>query len=219
MASIKCIFQEKVIIYFEQSFHCFHPEKVIAFQKLREGRVKRSKCPHFFAGFKREAMRGSYFDFTLLKGMSVVGLASFLVAQRGRKSLKTFSMELQVSPAFYHRLETGKSAMPLRTLMRLLALKQEPFLPFLFRHKDTIRYRKHKSLSVSLDLRPNKELQFLAQNMTFYDHSIRLSTADNKKVVQHAQKHFDLNLNDTLIKNGAINDFFKTFCCFVSKKD
>ena len=203
---------------FKTKFHCFHPEKVIAFQTLREGRAKRPKRPRFFAGFKKETMINNYFDFTLLKGMYVVGLTSFLVEQRGRRTIKAFSKELQLSPGFYHRLETGKSAMALRVLMRLLKLKQEPFLPFLFRHKNTIRYRKHKSLPVFLDLQPNKELLFLAQNMTFYDHSIRLSTVHNEHLVRHAQKHFDINLNDTLIKNGAINEFFTTFCWFIYNK-
>ncbi|MBD3190369.1 MAG: hypothetical protein GF308_06980 [Candidatus Heimdallarchaeota archaeon] len=210
-------------IYIPRKFHakyksfakCFHPVKRREFQAITKGRSIEAR---YFSGFNYKALINGFFNFRLLKGLSVIGLAPYVKQIRRKRSKKTFAKLLRVTATSIRELETGRYGLNLQLLERMLKLEKQSLMPFLAGYQEPLKFRMRSSQPVRLDFRPNKSLKKIFSSLIFFENRIRLPSDDEELKIA-VERHFGVQIKKAMIINKVIRDFVTAFCNFSRKKE
>ncbi len=208
-------------VYISRKFHdiyksqllCLHPEEKLQFNKLQKGISKNYgvRIRKKFVDFDKDKMINGFFDFRFLTQVHIIGLGDFLRIERETKTLKSFSKELGVSDSFLSMLENERSAIPIELLLKILQRKNKQLMHFLLLNKQHILYRKGSSKPIKLNLKPNKELLYLATKMTFHKASISLPLK-KQDLQDKITDRFGVIIKKNRIDNKLLLYYFTTFC-------
>jgi transcriptional regulator with XRE-family HTH domain len=189
---------------------CMHPEKQKEFQQLS---VSYLNQPKSFVKIKEENLFNGYFNFKLLKGLYVLGLAKQFLLLRNGKSLSYLAKELGTNHQTLSNIEKEIRGISISLLEKLLSLKNIKLMPFLSQHNDIVSYYKANSKTLKLPVKPDTRFINTASNLSYYKNKIVLKN-DIEHTRNNLQEIFDLKVYDNYITDKVIMNFYKTFCVF-----
>ncbi|MGC9778135.1 MAG: hypothetical protein HZR80_02720 [Candidatus Heimdallarchaeota archaeon] len=206
------------VIYIPSKFHsilkkiifCFHPEKKKEFNMLEKANPRIGR---YFAGFNQSKLTESYFDFTLLRKVAVLGLSSYILTLRDDLRRNAFAKKTGIHPGTLKGIEEGIHGITLADLKKVLTFKGYSLMPFLEQKSDKLRYYKKNSYPVKMDVKPNPHLSLLSRQMIFYKNLIRIINTQPEFVTK-IEEHFDIKISNNTIRNKTISEFYSNFALF-----
>ena len=185
---------------------CLHPEKLDEFLQLSTSYTNQPKS---FVKIKNENLIDGFFNFRLLKGVYILGLAKEIRSMRGSQSLRSFANKLEVYHHTIMEIEKKNQGIELHLLDKLLTFNDYSLMPFLESYSKSIRYKMKNTNTIKLPIKPTQLLEITAKNLRFFKHTIIIN--DAKITRDNLEKLFDMQIQTTHIRNKLIRDFFKLF--------
>ncbi|MGC9778044.1 MAG: hypothetical protein HZR80_02245 [Candidatus Heimdallarchaeota archaeon] len=186
---------------------CLHPEKKLEFNALES---TPSRIPAYFVGFKDSSQLNNYFNFKLMKSLSIAGLGKTIRHFRGKQSRRIFVESLDISERSLQDIENEVMSINVLLLDEILKQNQKQLMPFLTQ-QTSIRYHIRSSVQIKLDTHPNEQLAFLLKPLLFYKQRINIPiTKSNLK--QKIENHFQISLENNRITNRILLQYFSVFC-------
>jgi len=195
---------------YKEHFKCLHPEKRYEFMLLKKGGTHELSKAQVFVRFDQSKMINGYFNFDFLKSIQIVGLEDFLRQKRGQLTMKEYAKILDITQGIISHIETGKRAISIELLSKILAKESEPLMPFLLLNRNIIRFRKLKSPPIRLSLKPSKTLILLAKKMLIYKTSISLPK-DDINLQNKIGDYFEVKISNNRIRNKLLQYYLTTF--------